>query len=96
MPKRVDANQKQIVESLRKIGCSVTVLSMVGKGCPDILVGKDGKNFLFEIKDGEKVPSQKKLTPDEVKFRDNWRGQVDIVESINDAVAIIFAFKKVR
>jgi len=89
MPKRVDANQKIITESLRKMGCSVTVLSMVGKGCPDILVGKDGKNFLFEIKDGEKIPSRKKLTPDEVKFHDNWRGQVDVVECLDDAVAII-------
>lgn len=76
---RVDANQKQIVEYLRKHGCSVQVLHTVGKGCPDILVGYGGKNYLFEIKDGQKSRSAQKLTPDEDAWHFNWRGQVDVV-----------------
>lgn len=35
--KRIDENQPRIVANLRRIGATVQVLSMVGKGCPDIL-----------------------------------------------------------
>ena len=50
MPKRVDMNQPEIVADLRGIGATVQHLHMVGKGCPDILVGFRGNNWLFEIK----------------------------------------------
>ena len=66
--KRVDANQKEIVNKLRAIGASIQDLSMVGKGCPDILVGFRCKNYLFEIKDGNKYASQRKLTDSEKEW----------------------------
>ena len=87
--KRTDANQTKVVTALRRVGCSVAILSAVGKGVPDILVGKGGKNYLMEIKDGEKIPSKRKLTPDEKEFHESWRGHVCIVESIDDALKII-------
>ena len=59
---KVDANQVEIVEELRKAGCTVQHLHQVGKGCPDILVGYMHMNILMEIKDGEKPPSKKVLT----------------------------------
>jgi Holliday junction resolvase len=80
--KRTDANQKQIVSELRDIGCSVFVLSSVGKGCPDILVGYRGKNYLFEIK----LTHKHKLTAAESDFRDNWRGDVTIITSFEEAL----------
>jgi Holliday junction resolvase len=83
---RTDANQREIVEALRAIGCSVLVLSAVGKGCPDILVGYAGKNFLLEIKDGAKKPSDRRLTPDEERLHPEWCGQVAIVESVDRAI----------
>lgn len=86
---RVDDNQKQIVDSLRRCGLSVHVLSGVGKGFPDIIVGNNKKNFLFEIKDGEKTKSQKKLTADELEWHAKWRGQVDVIECFDDAIKII-------
>ncbi len=89
MPKKTDSNQKRIVAALRKMGCSVAVLSDVGKGFPDILVGINGKNILMEIKDGEKPPSQRKLTPGEIAFHDKWRGQVVVVESVDQIIEII-------
>lgn len=89
MIKKVDANQKAIVAAIRKMGCSVQHLHSVGKGCPDILVGANKKNFLFEIKDGKKTKSAKKLTPDEVAFHESWRGQVVVIESIEDAYEFI-------
>ena len=86
---RVDANQPQIVAALRKMGATVLHLHTIGHGCPDILVGHRGKNALVEIKDGEKPPSAQKLTPDEAAFHAEWRGQVAVINSVNDAIAFI-------
>lgn len=83
---RVDDNQKQIVTALRKLGYSVLHLHALGKGAPDILVGARRKNFLFEIKDGDKSPSRQKLTPDEKEFHDSWSGQVMIVKSAEEII----------
>lgn len=83
---QVDRNQAEIVHALRKAGATVQHLHTIGQGCPDILVGKDGRNILFEIKDGEKKPSERKLTPDEVKWHSAWKGQVSIVLSAEDAL----------
>lgn len=87
--KRIDANQNEVVSALRKLGFSVAITSMVGKGFPDLVVGKNGINWLFELKDGSKAPSQKKLTPDEQKFFDGWRGQINKVDGLDDILAIV-------
>lgn len=86
---RVDANQPAIVEALRKMGATVLHLHTIGKGAPDIAVGYKGKNALVEIKDGSKPPSARKLTPDEEKFHAEWRGQVTVIESVDEAIAFI-------
>ena len=85
MIRKVDANQKQIVDALRKIS-GVTVFSThtIGKGVPDIVVGYCNQNYLFEIKDGNKSPSQQKLTPMEETFFDTWKGQVKLASCLDD------------
>lgn len=87
--KRVDANQKALVDLWRKMGATVLILSAVGKGCPDVLVGFNGKNALVEIKDGTKAPSQQKLTEWEQQFHDEWEGQVCIVKNVEQAIELI-------
>ncbi len=87
--KRIDENQTKIVGELRQLGFSVAVTSGLGKGFPDIVVGGANRNFLFEIKDAAKNPSQKKLTEDEQKFKDNWRGQYNVVETIEDILKLV-------
>lgn len=89
MPKRVDANQKTIVETFRKLGCSVLILSDVGKGCPDLCVGWDGKCYLIEVKDGTKTPSKRKLTAAEQLFFDNWKGHASIIESVDEVIRFV-------
>ena len=88
--KRVDDNQSKIVKALRAEGWSVTHLHSVGKGCPDLLVGltKYGVkyNFLLEVKDGSK---SWKLTPDQVIWHYNWKGQVAVVTNPENAVETI-------
>jgi len=85
----VDANQASIVGALRAYGYSVQLLHRVGEGCPDILVGKDGHNWLIEIKDGSKSPSARGLTDPQKRWHGAWRGQVDIATNIDEALAIV-------
>lgn len=86
---RIDSNQNEIVKHLRERGASVQILSAVGKGCPDILVGHmaaDGlkRNIVIEIKDGSKSPSRQRLTPDEESWFASWKGECAIVNSIHE------------
>ena len=84
--KRVDSNQSEIVAMLRAAGATVVDLHEVGKGCPDILCGFFGRNYLIEIK----APGGR-YTDAEVKFAENWRGQVDEARTPTEALQIIGA-----
>lgn len=93
-PRRVDVNQPEIVAFLRKMNAKVLILSDVGKGCPDILVGMHGKLALVEIKDGAKPLSAQKLTPCEQKFFEDWAGlPVYIVRNECDARNLIYRLR---
>lgn len=89
MPKRIDVNQPAIVKIFRELGCSVLILSDLGKGCPDILLGFRGKNYLIEIKNGARPKSGRTLTPAEMRFFEGWLGQVDIIASEDEAIEFI-------
>ena len=90
MIKKVDANQKDIMTKLRMIpGISVATTHTIGKGFPDIVIGYKGKNYLVELKDGTKPPSQRKLTKDEISFHSNWNGQVDICINFYDVLKLL-------
>jgi hypothetical protein len=86
---RVDSNQKYIVDGLRKFGATVLHTHTL-KNAFDVLVGYEGKDFKMEIKDGKKPPSQRKLTPGELKFKNEWKGsEYHIVMSLEEAIRII-------
>jgi Holliday junction resolvase len=88
---RIDANQNEIVTALRKVGAYVRIVTM-GDGVPDLLVGYRGYTILLEVKDGNKTPSQRKLTAAEQKFFDEWTGGlIAVVKSVEDALAILKA-----
>jgi len=87
---KVDDNQRDIVKKLRKIpGVTVFITSSIGDGFPDIVVGYKRVNYLFEIKDGSKPPSRRKLTPAEEKFHDLWTGRVDICNSFEEVIKVL-------
>lgn len=86
---RVDDNQGEIVAALRAAGCSVTSLASVGKGCPDLVVGRNGVNYLLEVKDGKKPPSKRRLTEDEKAWHNAWMGQVSVVNGIEEALQAV-------
>ena len=95
---RIDANQPEIVDALRKAGCRVQPLHMVGKGCPDIVAWTPNKGRLvfMEIKDGAKPPSARKLTADEENWHGVWSdlkdaGALYVVASVNEALEAVGA-----
>ena len=88
MRHRSDDNQQTIIDAAEQAFCSVLKLSQVGGGCPDLLLGRKWKhgpqNILVEVKaeDGE-------LTPDQVRFHREWRGQKAIIRSVDDLLALL-------
>ena len=85
-PKRVDANQPEIVAALRKAGCSVQHLHELGRGCPDLLVGYRGQNYCLELKSEKGT-----LTDAERDWHWNWNGKVAIVRTVDEALAAVGA-----
>lgn len=83
---KVDGNQSEIVKALRTAGCSVLVLSRVGQGCPDLLVARDGRNVLLEVK-----RRGKQLNDEQREFVRGWHGEMHRVETAVEAVGIMFA-----
>lgn len=82
--RRADANQSEIVAALRAAGATVQHLHTVGAGCPDILVGYQGRNYLIEIKTEDGT-----LTDAQVEFIGEWRGHVDVATTPEQALGAI-------
>lgn len=88
--KRIDDNQNEIVKQLRKIPrVSVAITSSLGQGFPDFIIGYQFENYMIELKDENKPPSARKLTPDEVKFRDNWFGQYSVCKNLDEILEVL-------
>jgi hypothetical protein len=43
----------------------------------------------MEVKDPTRKPSERRLTEDEEIWHDGWRGRVQVVESIAEALLVI-------
>lgn len=83
---KTDKNQATIVNGLRATfgpDC-VFVLSTVGSGMTDILVGVRKVNILLEIKTDKGT-----LTDAQETFHRDWRGQVAVVRSLDEALKVI-------
>lgn len=101
MPKRIDQNHNVIADGLRDAGHTILSTAPLGKGAPDIVSGglvpcphcgvKFRQNIMLEIKNGEQPPSKRKLTEAEQVFHDTWRGQIDVAESLEEALSAIGA-----
>lgn len=88
---KVDRNQPEIVHALRAAGATVQPLHTVGDGCPDLLVGYRGINYVIEVKDWKAAPSARKLNPAQVVWHDGWKGSVAKVETAEAALSVIGA-----
>lgn len=83
---RTDANQPEIVQAYRDLGFSVQPLHAVGQGVPDLLIARTGLNYLVEVKDGEKVPSDRKLTKPQKAWHAAWNAPVYVINSVDDVI----------
>jgi hypothetical protein len=88
---KIDANQPEIVNALRDVGATVLPMHSLGHGAPDLAVGWQGRCYLLELKDGTLPPSRRKLTPDELKWHEAWRGHVAVVMNVDEALQAIGA-----
>lgn len=86
---KVDRNHAEIVRALRDYGASVQTLAEIGEGCPDLLVGCGGDNFLMEVKDGLAKPSEQKLNECQKQWHSSWRGTVHVVKSAKEAIELL-------
>jgi hypothetical protein len=81
-----DANEAAMVKELRALGFLVQQLHQ-GDGVPDLMVCCWGRIMLFEVKDPAKKPSQRKLTPAQVRWHEQWQtAPVYVVETVRDVV----------
>ena len=96
--RRVDSNQKLIVETLRAGGARVIITSGVGSigghlsGFPDIVIGYSGRTILGEIK----TPAGK-LTEAEHDFMTEWTRRGDdyvILRSVEDVLSLLTALRE--
>ena len=77
-----DANEPEIIAALEKVGASVYPLDLP----LDLLVGYRGKTYLVEVK------SEKgRYTEGQEEFMETWRGQIDVVRSVDQALQAIGA-----
>ena len=81
---KVDANHGQIVRTLEACGCTVVSLAAVGNGCPDVLAGRGGANYLLEIKSGK---GQARAS--QIEFLARWRGAVVLVRTPEEALRAV-------
>lgn len=88
---RTDANHREVVEALRAAGAAVTDTSAVGGGFPDLVATFRNAVYLVEVKDGEKSPSRRKLTPEQEAWHAQQRAKVHIVTSPHEALVAIGA-----
>ena len=82
---RIDRNQPEIVKAFRKLGWTVAHIYQL-KNIADLIVAKNGFTALVEVKDGEKPPSQRRLTDGEREFAENWAGVYVVIESLSDVL----------
>lgn len=79
-----DKSEPAIVKSLRFLkGVSYTFINMTG--VPDLLLGYAGRNYLIEVK----TPGRWTLTPDQLRWHGDWKGEIAIAETIEDVVAAL-------
>ncbi len=88
----VDASQKEIAETFRRFGFSVFFTHRLGHGWPDLAVSYQGRTYLVECKTGTR-PSDRKLTPAERLFHDNWQGIVAIISTAEEAESFAQAWR---
>ena len=86
---QLDKNQPKIIRELKSLGYSVQSLASIGSGCPDLLVGFNGNNYLFEIKNPERRGAKRFPNELEQEYIGNWKGSIHLAYTSQDIIDII-------
>lgn len=86
---KVDANQGEVVDYLRKRGAVVDIVSMVPNLGYDLIVYFMGVGAVVEVKDGSKPPSARELTDSEKEAARRWGDRYYVVHNLNDCSAML-------
>ena len=90
---RRDQNESEIILALRKCGATVERIYSAQAGCPDLVVGLDGRNFLLEIK----MPLTGRLSETQKRWRDSWKGSKPfVITDAADVVVFVALVKEVK
>lgn len=73
---RLDSNHGEVRVHLERHGWTTRSTAPLGDDFPDIIAAKRMLTALVEVKDGSKVPSKRKLSEGQQRFRDTWPGIV--------------------
>ena len=86
MRHRADENQEEIAEALRRVGYLVAVTSQVGSDFPDLVVCRNKRTVLVEVK----VPGED-LTGGQAVFHAMWgqKGHIIVVHDICEAIELL-------
>jgi hypothetical protein len=87
---RVDSNQAEIVDALKRAGCTVQPLTAVGSGCPDLLVSRAGVNYLLELK------ADSELAKSQIDWINAWNAKVHVVRNIDEALRAVGLSKSLK
>jgi hypothetical protein len=71
---RRDACHREVIKTLRDLGCSVRDLSQCGDRGSDLSVGLCGRNFDIECKSGNET-----LSAEQREYYENWKGAPVVV-----------------
>lgn len=91
--KRKDENQNEVVaEILAALPDADCIdLSGAGGGVPDIVIGWNRRNWLFEVKNPNKPRSDQELTEPQKDLHARWkgRGQIAVIKTAAEALAVM-------
>lgn len=66
---KVDRNHAEVKAALEGVGFACWSTARLGDGFCDLVAVRRGQVVFVEVKDGQRVPSERKLTPAEQQFR---------------------------
>jgi hypothetical protein len=88
--RKIDVNQPEIVDALRRVGCTVMVMSWCGRGVPDLhVVCPRGLMHWLEVK--EPRPEGSKAKDDRTDSELEWARVVPtkVVRTVRDALEAV-------
>lgn len=78
-----DANHREMLAELDRLDICYIDMSVIGGGCPDVLIAVDGKWQLVEIKNPNTGYGRRGLNKNQKRWAEDWKGgPVYVIDSV--------------